>query len=371
MPLKNPQDWSDHLRLTLQSYQEPLLRQVAAKLVKPRGQWPVEELIERSLTTIANAPVVDRRLEELEPAGRRLLALIGHSRQPRWKLGGLLEMLAALGHSEGMTPVFALFEAGLLYPELHGSPSPTQAGAAGAGSIRLKNFEEWLGQSSATGFTVFAHPQVTARALLTDLGLPDCPGAVFDAREIREADGLEWPLRLAVLWQQIAGGALRRTQQGDFFKRDLDRLRKDPLLNAAPADGLAEVTDAGLLAVALAESEGLVQEQDGELRAVPTLPPAWNQGLTATLESLWASLPHLETWNALDGWRVGQPGTNPYPSACLLAFLLLARLPAGSWADPAEVEQWLMAHHPYWSGEAVRPSRLRSWLPAFLLGFAF
>src|SRR5262249_9644863 len=149
MPLSDPQVWTDRLRLTLQSYHEPLLRQVAAKLVKPRSQWPVEELIEWSVATVSNAAVVDRRPDETAPAGRRLLALVGHSRQPRWKLANLLEMLAALGHAEGMTPVFALLEAGLLYPDLPGA-------AANAAPLRLKSFEEWLGQSSATGYFVFA-----------------------------------------------------------------------------------------------------------------------------------------------------------------------------------------------------------------------
>jgi hypothetical protein len=363
MPLSDPQVWTDRLRATLQAYHEPLLRQVAGKLLKPRNQWPVEELIERSVATISNAAVVDRRLEELGPAGRRLLALIGHSRQPRWKLGSLLEMLAALGNAEGMTPVFALFESGLLYPELQG------VGASG-GPLRLKSFEEWLGQSSATGYHVFAHPHVSARAMQEDLGLPDCPGVTVEAREVREADGLEWPLRLSALWQQIAGSPLRRTQQGDFFKRDLDRLRKDPLLHAAPADGLAELPDAGLLAVALAEMVGLLQATDGELRAAP-VPGAWENGLSPALEAVWMALPYLDSWNALDGWRGGPASANPYPSACLLAFLLLGKLPEGAWADPVAVEQWVLAHHPYWSADAVRPSRLRSWLPTFLLGLAY
>ena len=41
--------WSEHLRRTLECYDDPLLRQVATKLLRPRSQWPVEELIERSL----------------------------------------------------------------------------------------------------------------------------------------------------------------------------------------------------------------------------------------------------------------------------------------------------------------------------------
>src|SRR5579871_6107564 len=90
-------DWSDRLRRTLACYDEELLRAVAARLVKPRNQWPAEELIERSVGVAENLPVLDRRLREVEPAGRQLLALIAHSRQPCWHLGNLVELLLALG----------------------------------------------------------------------------------------------------------------------------------------------------------------------------------------------------------------------------------------------------------------------------------
>jgi hypothetical protein len=354
----DPAAWTDRLKQTLQRYDPALVRAVATRLVKPRNEWPVEDLIERCAAVADNTPVIDRRLRELDPAARRVLALLAHSRQPRWRLGSLLEFLAALGHAEGPRPVFTLFEAGLLYPDLPDDVT------------RLRSFEQWLGQASAVGFTVFAHPQVAARALGEDLGLPECPGTVTEAGTAHEADGLEWPLRLAVLWQQVAAGPLRRTQQGDFFKRDLDRLRGDPLLNAPAADGLADVPDAGLLAIALALNLGIVTERDGELRAA-TLPASWDEGLPAALLDLWSALPHLEAWDPLDGWRGGGGAGSPFPSAYLLLLLLLARLPDGSWARSADVGDWVLLHHPYWTAESVRPSRLRDWAATFLLGLAY
>jgi hypothetical protein len=358
MPRIDPASWSDRVRRTLERYDEALVRQVAARLIKPRNQWPVEELIERCVSTLGNPAVLDRRLQELEPAQRRLLALIGHSRQPRWRLGSLLEMLAALGHAEGPGPVLDLFEAGLLYPDLLAHNTP-----------RLQSFEAWLGQGSVAGFPVFAHPDVTCRALEENLGLPELPSTA-SAGSVHEADGLEWMLRLAVLWQQVVHAPLRRTQQGDFFKRDLDRLRSDPLLGEAPADGLAEVPDVGLLAVALAEAAGLLHTEDNELRT-DHQPQTWDGGLADTLASIWAALPRLQGWNARDGWHPDPAQHHPFAAAYLLAILLLSRLPPERWARPEDIQNWLVEQHPYWAGESVRPSRLRSWVAAFLLGWAY
>src|SRR5262249_36314620 len=156
---------------------------------------------------------------------------------------------AAFGEGDGPERVLALCEAGLLYPDLLAVP---------AGPPRLRSFQQWLGQGGATGFSFFAHPNVLARALTTDLGLPVLAADVSPTGGVHEADGLEWPLRLAALWQQLAPTPLRRTQTGDFFKRDLDRLRADSLLNAPPADNLADLPDTGLLAIALAGAEGIL-----------------------------------------------------------------------------------------------------------------
>lgn len=358
MPACETADWSAYLRQTLERYDEPLLRQVAGQLFRPRSQWPVEELIDRSVATVGNAAVVDRRLESLAPAARRLLGLIGHSRQPRWRVGPLLEMLAALGHAEGPKPIFDLFAVGLLYPDL---PVSITNG-------RLKDFEQWLGQASLTGLLVFAHPDVTGRLLTQDLGLPECPGAVtLKNAPVHEADGLEWLLRLAVLWQQ-AGTPFRRTQQGDFFKRDLERLRSDPLLNGRPLDSPGKVQDAGLLAVALAVGADVLQPSENELRA-GRLPLAWEQGLYPALADLWESLPRLDAWEPVSGWRVAAPGeaaANPFVSTYLLLCLLLARLPRDGWADPDALGQWIQEHHPWYAGRTGETGAAD-----FLRGLAF
>jgi hypothetical protein len=394
--------WSALLRRTLAAYDEALLRRVTGRLLKPRNQWPADELIERIAATVANPAALDRRLQELEPACRQLLAMIGHSRQFVWDVGNLVELALALGHTDGLKPVFTLLESGLLFPTLGAEPGGPAGDSAPPG---VKSFEQWLGFPGPGGLTVFAPPVVASRAIGEDLGLPDLTKPIVDEaggpgiespdpeasaapsrdtappsipyspfpvpQAVQEADGLEWLLRLAVLWQQVSAAPLRRTQQGGFFKRDAERLGQDLLLNGPPADRQADMPDLGFFVEALAERAGVVRVVDGEVRP-GKLPAAWGDGLAAALEALYAELPRLRAWNALEGWRGGEavPG-NPFPSACLLTLLLLARLPEGEFVRPATVEAWLMRRHPYWTNEASRPSRRQPWLEAYLLGVAY
>jgi hypothetical protein len=367
MAVADPEPWSDMLRRTLAAYAELLLRQVAAKLVRPRNQWPVDELIAKCAATLANPAVIDRRLKELDPASRQLLALIGHSRQPVWALGNLVELVIALGHDDGLKPVFDLLSAGLLYPYLK-----PPAG-------RVQTFEQWLGFAGPAGLTVFALPPVAARAVGETLPFPDLNGPADSAHHTHhtshhthEADGLEIPLRLAVLWQLVAAAPLRRTQNGGYFKRDAERLGEDKLLNSPPAESLCSLPGFGFLLAGLAELQGMLEEDEGEQRA-GALPAAWDDGLAATLESLYAALPRLQTWNALEGWRGPDSSVgNPFPSAVLLALLLLARASEKRWLSPEPVEEWLLTHHPYWKeADSQRPSRRQPWLETFLLGVAY
>src|SRR5262249_1053473 len=90
-----------------------------------------------------------------------------------------------------------------------------------------------------------------------------------------------------------------------------------------------------------------------------------------TLALLWANLPLVEGWNPRDGWCGPAQAGNPYPSAYLLLLLLLANLPEDAWAHPKQLEEWLFAHHPYWSGAAPRSLQRQAWVAKFLLGLAY
>jgi len=318
------------LERTLRVYDESLLRQVAAKLIKPRNQWPVAELMNRCLATFDNIALVDRRLKELRTEERRLLALVGHSGQPRWRVVHLIEMAAALGDRDGMQSLRNLLETGLGFPELPESWK------------RLRSFNQWMTQAGPSGLAVLTPPSVMGRAVGEDLGLQSLPVAPDPIGPVHEADGLEWPLRLAAVYQLVSAEPLRRTQQGEFFKRDQDRLRKDPLLAAPPSESISETPDLAFFIAELAAALGILKEKkEGEWLATE-IPAHLDKDLLAALGSIWSTLPLVEPFQTGD-----EPHTiNHFPSVMLLFMVLLAGLPEGEWAHPRDAQKWIEHHHP-------------------------
>jgi len=349
------EDWSVRCRDALSRYDEGLLRAVAAKLVRPRANQPAEELVEKSVATLANPPVIDRRIRDLPDASRKLLAVIGLSRRPRWKVGHLLTLAAALGHADGFAPVADALAAGLLFPELPpGGPPLADFATLAAGEV-------------------FAHPAVSARARGEDLGLPDLANPDRAAGgAARTADGLDWPLRLSAVWQQVFATPVRFTQANTLFKKDLARLQTDEVLAAPPADLTVRMADAGVLALLWATTANLLAVRDGELTAAP-FPAAWDAGLAPALAQLFAALWGVENWDPLAGYSAGDAGLSPTPTAGLLALLLLAKAPE-SWVEIPAVAEWLWTHHPSWAGvlpDGGAEDKGAGWVVGFVLGVAY
>ena len=265
----------DRTAEALAKYAEPLLRSVAGRLFRPRNTWTADEVRDRLLAALKDPVLIDRTLRTLRPPARQLMRLIGVSRQPLWRIRGLLDLLQALGHEEGIRVVTELLSGGLLFPAL-----PPK-------SVPVTSFDNWLQQLTTQPLLVFALPLAAGRAREEPLPLPELASQSVSKATPQEADGLEWLLRLAVLWQVVNAAALRRTQQGGFFKRDLDRLRGDPLLSAPPADAVGPVPDADLLTLLLAVEEAVVMPE-GEQITAAALPEAWSQGGMAAAASLFA-----------------------------------------------------------------------------------
>jgi hypothetical protein len=353
--MSSPNDiWSEKLEMALSAYDVQLVRQIAARLLKTRSQWPTDDLRQRIRDAAGNAPVIDRRLKDLPQACVRLLGAIGASGRPDWKVGRLVEMLAALGHAEGLAPIQQLFEEGLIYP----AEPPKER--------KLRDFGYWLSNGGVENVELFAHPQVTRRARQWDMGLPELPAVTLARGEPRETDGLEWPVRLAVVWQQVDEAPLRLTMQQDFFKRDLQRLRSDPLLSAPFADHAADVPDAGLLAVAWAHASGLIQSSAAELHAAE-FGDSWHAGAPAVIAGLWRALAEVEAWDPMRGWDVDSAASNPFPAIYPLVLAVLARQAEKSWVKPEDIENWLVTVHPLWGGVNRQPG----WARTLLVGLFF
>jgi Helicase conserved C-terminal domain len=344
------------VRTALARYDDSLLRAVAGKLFKPRSQWPADELIDRAVDALANTPVIDRRLKDLSPACRQLLAAIGLSRRTDWPVGQLLALLATLGHTEGLGPIQALLDAGLAVPILLEGEKP------------IRGWEDWLGMSP-TMAKLHVPSTVADRAARDGTGLPQLASKKFDAKTIHSGDGLEWLLRLGVLWQQLRADPIRLTQANALFKRDLLRLQDDPLLGSSPTDVPIDVPDPGVLTMGLGTAAGVYVAVEGVLSAGP-FPASWDAGLLSTIAELWAASPAVAHWDAERGYFLSDTG-EPFPTVALPALLLLAAQPEGVWTHPSDVAEYLYPRHPSWGSTLADPSdQGEGWIEAMFLGWA-
>jgi hypothetical protein len=312
---------------TLAHYAEPLLRSVAGRWLRLRPQWTAEEVRVRLEEALANPVAVDRTLKSVTPIARRLLRLLAIGRQTEWRLRALADFLAVLDPGAGIDAVRELLEAGLLYPQLAGRTS------------QLTSIAAWLNQAPAQPLAVIAVPLAAVRSRGEDLGLSPLPSEELGSATPQEADGFEWLLRLAVVWQFVREGALRRTQQGGLFKRDLDRLQTHPLLSTAPSESLAPLPAPEMLTVALARAEGVLHFEPEEIRA-GELPVTWDDGLGLALLSLWSAWIGVDGWGPVQGAENGATGA-PAAAVATLVIAALAEVADNAWVRAGHVDAWL------------------------------
>jgi hypothetical protein len=316
----------DRAAEALAGYSESLLREVAGRLIRPRNTWTADEVRDRLLTALADPVHIDRTLRRLTAPARKLLRLIGVSRQPRWRIRGLLDLLAGSGYEDGLAAVRELLDVGLMFPVLL-----PKAGL-------LTSFDPWLQHLTNQPLATVTLPMAAARSRGQELALPDLRAEPLPLAAVREADGLEWPLRLAVLWQVVRAGPLRRTQQGGFFKRDVDRLRSQPLLAAPPAEAVGPIPDPDLLTLLLAVEEDVVNP-DGDQIMAGTFPDHWSRGIHDAATSLFAVLPGLSLWDPVDGWTDDLAASRwVAPLAVLIVSLLADK--GDTWVAVSAIEEW-------------------------------
>lgn len=345
---------SDYVARALARFDESLLRAVAAKLFKPRSHWPVEELIVRATETLANTPVIDRRLKELPPSCRALLAAIGLTKRTDWTVGQLLDLLTSLGHAEGLAPILVLLDSGLAIPVVGEMPKV------------LHKWEDWLGAIPIHA-KLFVPSTVSERATREGTGLPQLASKRFDAKAVHTSDGLEWLLRLGALWQQLRAAPIRLTQANALFKRDQTRLHDDALLGSPLSEPVVEVPDAAILVMAMGMATGLFVPEEGELRAGP-FSESWNAGLTAMIAEIWSGLPAIAHWDPIRGYYIAET-REPFPIVATVALLLLAAQPDSVWTHPADIAEFLASKHPDWT-TSLDNDDPEGWIESMLLGWA-
>ena len=375
--IRNP--WTEKTRLTLGRYDEKLLREVAQKLLRPRSQWPVEELIERCVETFENTVLVDRRIKELNDPARNLLGVISRAMQYRWTLAQLVEISMIMGAEDGIAPVFELLGCGLLYPDFV-DPLSSEPPPKPCKKPFIKNFEQWLGTPGPEGYQLYCHPLISARASKVSLALPtvlplnetDELQEVDKLAVVRKADGFEFLLRIAAMTQRSRKDPIRKNQQGGFFKRDLEWLKTDPLIAQAPADYFADLPDQGPLLAELAISLGILKATDGEY-VFASFPETWKQGLIDAVGELWAELVSQKNWNPIQGVKNSlEDASNPAMTVCMMSVLMLGNLEKDAWVSIPHLEAWLLARHPLWKGnESLRPSVAQGWVQKYLLGIVY
>jgi hypothetical protein len=212
----------------------------------------------------------------------------------------------------------------------------------------IADFETELSRPASSALRVRIHPTVagTARVRIPAGTLPRTAAPVS---QVREADGLEAILRLAVLWQRVAQEPLRQTQHGTVYKRDRERLRDDPALVDPITDSLASMPDLFDFWLFLGRRMGLIRQDRStdRLRAAPFA--FWDENAVHLPQMIATAWLGMQPSSAIESPRA--TGSSEVPAAGslrLAAMLWLASLPEQAWVALEELERHLADRDPRW-----------------------
>jgi hypothetical protein len=210
-----------------------------------------------------------------------------------------------------------------------------------------------LATAPPASYLLTAHPSAAASAPAgAASGEPPPPTA--GARGVREADGLEPILRLAALWQRVAEGPLRLTQNGGLFKRDRERIADDPALVGPIADAIEPLPDMAWLWLALAEGVGLVRDDPANARLVAAPAEYWAENAVHLPQMLPGRWLGLGRWDEALGWQEpGAPALLAAPHVRPAALLWLARLGEADWLAIEDLAAHFDRLAPGWDRPAL------------------
>ncbi len=371
-------DSNDLYRTSLGLYSPAVLRGIRDHLeldVSARSAAGLVKAIEECLSDPARrATAVTDVPAELRPG----LALLPYLPKFGWRLEDMRDLLRFVGCTAPDKSMRMLLGLGLM--ALHAPAWRVET---------LRHFDLAMNGWEGEQLVVVPHPAVSHHF----------NGAVFDApkrgvtrqvRDVRENDGREFLLRVAVLWQRVVEAPLRLTQDAGLFRRDQERLYSDPVLSSPMFDELAPLDDHGHLAMLLGKSLGLLRPDDdgGVLRA--TLGTAWQSSIAVLQQRMWHALLSANDWTPPSGDDAPAIGSNHLPAKRWAVLLRLATLRPDSWLSLAELDADLRACEPdrgatvaergtrpfqvvvgrYSRDAQAAPARpeIAPWLSGFLLG---
>src|SRR5579883_1853018 len=288
------------------------------------------------ITDYLDQPAAVEALAARLPLGSRLALSLFAVTEARWmSMAGLAHALGVLG-VEWTPALLRLLELGLLAIE----PS------AEIGSV--DDFATALKRGSQSGLIFRAHPAVphAVRTVRPDGRLPAVSGPVV---QIRESDGLEALLRLGALWQRAAAEPFRQTQQGEFYKRDRERIVNDPVLAGPLADAMAPLPGLAMLWLELARQVGLMAPDESGQRLLAAEPSFWSDNAVHLPQMIATGWLALRTWHEPRGAAVDWVVSNlavPYLRTPLL--LWLATLEEGEWVALDDLAEYLSTRCPGW-----------------------
>ncbi|MCS6975796.1 MAG: helicase-associated domain-containing protein [Gemmatales bacterium] len=367
--------FSSAFSAALSRYAPSLRKRVADNLLRDRSKLTPKQTIERMAAAVQNVPLIDRRLRELKPEARGLLTLMHQGLRFRWTLAHALELACVVGSENGLDLILSLCENGLLFAEL-----PDE-------KFVIEQFEQWVPKAlSERTAGLLVPPRIAERAAgsAAPLGLEASDEPQGNVEVYPPSDGLEMPLRLAVLWQKMRFSPPRLKHWGGIFKKDREQLQSDPLLNAPGPTDPVEIPNAWGWHFVCGLAVGLIWLNDDTL---PTQvfsgqrPDLLLHDLPTVLKSLWACNDRLESWLANEENNPAEIAM-PWPATAGIAVVAaLGQLPPGQWCSVNDLAFWLVRRHPRWKSDGTDeaeeelaprlPRSLMDWLELFLLGWAY
>jgi hypothetical protein len=279
------------------------------------------------------ADAVALLVARLSKSSRLALSLFALTETTSMSLAELKGALVLLG-AEPTAAIGRLLELGLMAIE------------PGADFGPVEDFHVAIARAKSAEAELRIHPSVprAVRTVRPEGKLPRVAGPV---NQVREADGLEPILRLGALWQRVGAEPLRQTRQETLYKRDQERIERDPVLISPITDSLGPLPHSGKFWLAVARHVGLVKPDPmgGRLLAAP--PEFWTDN--------GVHLPQMiaTAWMAEQSWQE-RTGPAPVPTAAEPALrylrsavlLWLATLGESEWAALDEVAEHLKRRWP-------------------------